>query len=147
MKGAASVLFMLIGFELLVTSKVSQIAPAITWVTTAVAKWMDPDVPLISAPAAGQAGGGAGATASSLATGLGAGLGLLAARTTSARNGGRTFRTPIKLVPNTSRQRVAKLDQLFFENGHRFLSQYHRSHNPPRAVTTKKITIKKNFTI
>ena len=77
MKGAGTVLFALIGFELLVTTKLSDLAPAISWVTGAVAKWMDPDVPLISA-AVGSGGASTtsgGSSPASTASILGAGLG------------------------------------------------------------------------
>lgn len=73
MKGLVAMSLALIGLQVLLTSSVGELVPAVSWVTSAVGKWIDPDVPLIADKAgAGTQGGKSSPKIGSAADSLGA---------------------------------------------------------------------------
>ncbi len=54
MRGMLAVTLGLIGLQVLLTSPINELVPAVSYLTTVAAKWIDPTVPLIGDHSASQ---------------------------------------------------------------------------------------------
>jgi hypothetical protein len=55
-RGALAVALGLIGLQVLLTSRINDLVPAVAYLTTLAARWIDPEVPLIPQPPGSSAG-------------------------------------------------------------------------------------------